>query len=124
MSEEANISSDWFIGEDKIFAFTIYQKTAAGVLTTTPQDISGWALRWDLRRSHLEGDPVVLSKSTGGSGITITSGPAGTGQIAIADTDTDALPPKLYYHALKRTDADSETVLLQGFATLRKVTTR
>lgn len=123
MSEEANISSDWFVGEDKIFAFTIYQKSAAGVLTTTPQDISGWSLRWDLRRSHQEGDPVVLSKSTA-AGITISDGPNGQGQIAIADTDTDSLSPRLYYHALKRTDADSETVLLQGFATLRKVATR
>lgn len=124
MAEEANIPSDWYIGEDKIFAFTIYQKTSAGVLTTTPQAITGWALRWDVRRYDSEADPAVLSKSTAGGTITITDGPNGQGQIALADTDTDALPSRVYRHALKRVDDGSETVLLFGNAILKRATTR
>ena len=122
MAEQSHIS-EWFVGEDKTFAFTIYQKTAAGVLTATPQDITGWALRWDLRRSDNEADPVVLSKSTAVD-IVIAPGTGGTGTIAIFDTDTDSLTPLLYRHALKRTDAGSETVLLYGNAPLTKRTAR
>lgn len=123
MAEEANIASDWFVGEDKIFAFTIYQKSAAGVLSPSRQDITGWALRWDLRRSDSEGDPVVLTKATG-SGIAITNGAQGEGTITLVDTDTDSLSPRVYRHALKRTDDGSETVLLFGNAVLKKATTR
>lgn len=122
MAEQSHIS-EWYVGEDKTFAFIVYQKTAAGLLTSTPQDITGWALRWDVRRSDNEADPVVLSKSTAVD-ITITPGTGGTGTIAIADTDTDALPARLYRHALKRTDAGSETVLLYGNAVLTKRTAR
>jgi len=130
MAEQADIGydnnqkPDWFVGEDKIFAFTIYQKTAAGVLTSTPQNITGWALRWDMRRTDSEADPVVLTKASGGSGITITDGPNGQGQVLIDDTDTDTLVPRLYRHALKRTDSGSETLLLWGSASLAKRTTR
>lgn len=124
MAEQSNITGDWYIGEDKVFPFTIYQKTALGVLTSTPQDITGWAIRWDMRRSDSESDPVVLMKATGGSGIAITSGVSGQGEISIADTDTDALTARVYRHGLKRTDDGSETVLLFGNAVLGKRTTR
>ena len=124
MAEEANIPTDWFIGEDKIFAFTIYQKTAAGVLTSTPQAITGWALKWDLRRYDSEADPAILTKTTGAGSIVITDGPNGQGTITIADTDTDSLPSRVYRHALKRTDDGSETVLLFGNAILKRATTR
>jgi hypothetical protein len=123
MAEESSITGDWFVGEDKVFPFTIYQKGADGVLTTTAQDITGWALRWDVRRSDSEADPPVLTKATG-SGISITSGINGQGTVTIADTDTDALSPRTYRHALKRTDDGSETVLLFGNAVLGKRTTR
>lgn len=129
MAEEANIGydangkPDWFIGEDKALSFTIYQKTAAGVLTTTPQDLTGFALRWDLRRTDNAADPVILTKATG-SGITIDAGTGGTGTVSIADTDTDSLASRVYRHALKRTDDGSELVLLWGNAVISKRTTR
>jgi hypothetical protein len=123
MAEASSIVGDWYVGEDKVFPFTIYQKTSAGVLTTTPQDITGWSMKWEMRRSDGAADPVVLSKTTS-AGIAITSGPSGTGTITIDDTDTDSLDPRLYRHSLKRTDAGSETVLLYGNAVLGKRTTR
>lgn len=123
MAEESHIPTDWYIGEDKVFPFTIYQKSADGTLTTTRQDISGWALRWDVRRTDSEADPVVLTKVTS-AGIVITDGPNGQGTITVADTDTDALSPRIYRHALKRTDDGSETVLLFGNAVLGKRTAR
>jgi hypothetical protein len=123
MAEESHISGDWYVGEDKVFPFTIYQKSADGVLSTTPQNISGWALRWDMRRNDNEVDPPVLTKTTS-AGITITDGPNGVGTIAIASADTDALSPRMYRHSLKRTDAGSETELLFGNAVLGRRTTR
>jgi hypothetical protein len=123
MAEASSITNDWYVGEDKIFAFTVYQKTPEGVLTTTPQNITGWSLRWDMRRSDNEADPPVISKTTG-AGIAVTSGPNGQGTITIDDADTDALVPRLYRHSLKRTDPGSETELLFGNAVLGKRTTR
>lgn len=123
MAEAASIVSDWYVGEDKIFAFQIFQKSADGVLTTTPQDITGWAMKWEMRRSDNEADPPVLSKTTS-AGIAITSAAQGQGTITIADTDTDSVTPRMYRHALKRTDDGSETVLLFGNAVLGKRTTR
>jgi hypothetical protein len=123
MAQESHISDDWFVGEAKAFPFTIYQEDATGVVTTTPQDITGWALRWDLRRSDSEADPVVLTKAIG-TGISITNGPLGQGTITLVATDAAALQPRIYRHALKRTDAGSETVLFVGNAVLKKATTR
>lgn len=123
MAEESNITGEWYVGEDKTFPFTIYQKSAAGVLSGTPQDITGWALKWELRISDTSVDPATLTKTTS-AGITINAGTGGTGFVTIADTDTDALSPRVYRHALKRTDDGSETVLLYGDATLGKRTTR
>jgi hypothetical protein len=88
MAEASSIVSDWYVGEDKVFAFTIYQKSADGTLTTTPQDITGWSLKWELRRSDSEADPAIITKTTG-SGIVVTSGVNGQGAITIDDTDTD-----------------------------------
>jgi len=122
MAEQSHIT-DWAIGEDKTFAFTIYQKTAASVLTSTPQDITGWTLRWDMRRSDSEADPVVLSKVTPAQ-IVINPGTGGTGYIVIEDIDTDLLSGRVYRHAMKRADLGSETVLFFGNALLAKRATR
>jgi hypothetical protein len=118
MAEESHIT-EWYVGEDKVFPFTIYQKTAAGVLTTTPQDITGWTLRWDLRRSDTAADPVVLTKATP-TGVTIDPGTGGTGFVTVLDTDSDTLAPNAYRHALKRDDANFETILSYGNAILKK----
>jgi hypothetical protein len=123
MAEESHITGDWFVGEDKIFPFTIYQKSAAGVLSSTPQDISGWALKWEMRISDTAPDPATLTKVTP-TGITINAGTGGTGFVTIASNDTDTLAPRAYRHSLKRTDAGSETELLYGNAVLGKRTTR
>jgi hypothetical protein len=123
MAEQSDITSEWYVGEDKVFPFTIYQKSAAGVLSTTPQAITGWALRWDVRLNDNAADPPIITKTTG-AGIAITDGPSGQGTITIDDTDTDSLAPRVYRHSLKRTDAGSETELLYGNAVLGKRTTR
>ncbi len=123
MAREQHIgaSDEWFIGEDKVFAFEIYSADKA-----TIEDVSGWALAWVLRQQG-ESDAVRLTKTTGAATITITGSfnatPATNTQrvnVIIADTDTDNLQPGTYLHALKRTTDGSETILSYGTATLKK----
>jgi hypothetical protein len=104
----------WFIGEDKTLRFTVYSDTAH----TTCVDVSGYALQYILRKGNSDSDPALITKATGGSGITITGSfnatPASNTQrvlVAIEDSDTSGLKPGSYQHALKRTDAGAETIL-------------
>lgn len=114
-------SQDWFIGEDKTLPFEIYTSDEA-----TIQDVSGWAMTWVLRRIG-ESNAIVITKTTGGSTITITgvfnAVPTTNTQrtnVLILDTDTDNLQPGTYEHALKRTTSGSETILSYGTVELKK----
>ena len=97
-----------FIGTDKTLQFDVNQ-----VDGTTAQVMTGWALTWELRTE--EGGKVLVTKAVG-TGITISNGD-GTddrASIVLADTDTEGLQPQVYYHALRRTDAGSEDVIVFG----------
>lgn len=122
MAIQQNIgaSEDWFVGEDKTLNFEVYDSTGAAM-----QDIAGWSLRFRLRYQR-DGDAIVFTKTTGGSGVAISgtynSDPATNTQravVTIDDTDTDNLQPGNYLFNLWRTDAGSETVLAYGLATLK-----
>lgn len=128
MATESPISraAGWFAGEDKVLKFPVYQ--ADGV---TPEDVTGWAFAWVLRKRDDDPDPPVLEKTTVGGGITITgtynADPAVNTQrveVAIADTDTENLDAGRYRHSLKRTDEGSETILAFGDAYLQRATAR
>lgn len=117
----------WYVGEDKQLSYTVYTTNAKTVI----QDVTGWALSWKLRKKRADADPAILSKATGGSGITITgtfnSDPAVNTQrvvVTIADTDTDALTPLGYWHELKRTTDGQETILAEGLAVLKQAVHR
>lgn len=107
MATQSNITASdyWFIGEDKTLSFAVVDASAVAV------NITGWALEWVLRRDA--GDAALITKTVG-SGITITNGAGGLCSVAIADTDTDNLDEGGYWHALRRTDAGTETVLSFG----------
>ena len=114
----------WFIGEDKILRFTIYTSEAE----TAIQDVSGYALAFDLRKG-VDDSAALITKTTGAGDITITgtynSAPGTNTQkvnVAIADTDTASLKAGDYEYSLKRTDDGSETVLVEGTATLLAAT--
>ena len=118
MAIEENIekSDHWFLGEDKTLAFTIYQADGS-----TPQNITGWALIFVLRRQPATADPALISKTTG-SGITLTTPASGLCEVSIEDTDTEGLSEGKYFYSLKRTDAGEETILTYGYAYLRRAT--
>lgn len=118
MSVEAPISTTYnlFIGEDRTLRFTVVDANDAAV------DISGYALEWVMREKPASAT-ADITKATG-SGITITDGPNGLCEVAITDADTLALLPGTYFHTLRRTDDDSETVLSFGDVILRYAATR
>jgi hypothetical protein len=123
-TEDAHI----FLGEDKILRFLVVD------VEGNPENVGDWAMTWVLRTSDKAVDPAILTKSTGGSGITVTGTYSGTLAshtqrvlVTLLDTDTDAasgVKPKTYRYSLKRTDDGFETILAYGDFVIRKVTAR
>jgi hypothetical protein len=106
-----DITSDdgWFIGEHKILEFTIYQQDNPEAV----EDISGWNFRYTVKTEAHEA-PDLLDKASG-SGIAVTDGPLGKGQIIVDAVDiADGTREGTYEHGLMRTDAGSEAQLLFG----------
>lgn len=106
---------DLYTGEDKTFTFTVYQSDG-----TTAQNITGWALSYRWKRSLSDPDSDAVLTKTTSSGITLTTPASGLCTVTIADTDTDSLEARTYYHELKRTDAGSETILTTGSVLLQQ----
>ncbi len=116
MAKAFNIlaSDEWFVGEDKTIVIDVLQADES-----TPQAMTGWALTWELMDSA--DGPVLLTKTTALSEITISTG-ADTNDratITVLDTDTEGIGPGWYYHRLRRTDAGLELRLSYGDALLR-----
>jgi hypothetical protein len=128
--------NDIIIGDDLAFQFEIFQSDLVATfdattgqdvyVSGTPEDVTLWQFRWELRVKDTATGIPILSKTLG-SGITITgvydADHASNTQrvvIAIADTetysDTDQvlIPPKTYTYSLKRDDAGSEKTLVYG----------
>lgn len=128
--------NDIIIGDDLAFHFEVFQddlvatfdsETGQDVYVSgTPEDVSGWTFRWELRIKDTSTGAPILSKTVG-SGITITGtySPVHASNtqrvvVAIADTETysDAgavlIPPKTYMYSLKRDDPGSEKTVVYG----------
>jgi hypothetical protein len=128
--------NDIIIGDDLAFHYEIFQDdlvatfdSATGqdiYVSGTPEDVTTWTFRWELRVKDTATGAAILSKTTV-SGITITgtydaSHAANTQRVVvtIADTETysDAqevlIPPKTYVYSLKRDDSGSEKTLVYG----------
>ena len=128
--------NDIIIGDDLAFHYEIFQDdlvatfdSATGqdiYVSGTPEDVTTWTFRWELRVKDTATGAAILSKTTV-SGITITGTydadhAANTQRVVvtIADTETysDAqvvlIPPKTYVYSLKRDDAGSEKTLVYG----------
>lgn len=121
-----------FFDTDRLLRYTVYQgdPTAAQIAAgeALPQDVSGWALAWVLRRKVNSEDPPLIEKTIS-AGIEIVgtydAAPGVNSQrveVTLEDTDTydpDANPPVQikagsYVYALKRTDDGGETILAYG----------
>jgi hypothetical protein len=108
-------TDEYHIGEDKSLIFTIYQSNG-----TTAQDITGWSLEWVLKADY-DTSTALLTKTTGGSGIALTTPVSGICTVTVDDTDTDSiLPGRSYVHVLKRTDSGNESILTYGTVAFKK----
>lgn len=112
MALEANVpaSAGWYTGEDKTLPFVIQDDDGNRI------DISDFALTYRLKPNP--NDDAVVSKTLD-SGITITNGSDGEGEIDIDAADTVDLDGGEYSHAMIRSD-EPVTVLFYGTAFLNK----
>jgi len=124
MSYESSIEATdhFFAGEDKTLSYEVFAEDGVAM-----ENVAAFAMEWTLRKSLTSKQPyraqgsVVVTKETGGSGITVTgaydSVRASNTQrviVTIADTDTENLAGGRYVCSLKRTDAGIEAVLSHG----------
>lgn len=122
----------WFTGTHKVLEFEIFANDgiAPDLPTGLPNpnktmvDVSAWDLAWTL--ALVEGGPALITKRTSGSGITITgtynaSRTVNTQRVLVAidDEDTEPLAADIYWHALKRMNADAEDIVSWGSVTLK-----
>lgn len=79
-----------FAGDTKVLDITVKDDEGAVV------DITDATIRWQLARSV--NAPAVLQKAVG-SGITISDGPNGLFEVALANADTETLKGAFYHEA-------------------------
>lgn len=81
-----------------------------------PEDITGWAIKFQLLDSYANWAAPLVTRTVG-SGVTITSGPAGQCQVTLTQTHLDWSPTTAtarYYFTLSRTDTGVEDQLAYG----------
>jgi hypothetical protein len=122
-----------YFDTDKLLRYTVYQGNPSTADITAgavvPQDVSGWALAWTMRKKVNSPDPPLIHKEVG-SGIAIVgiynADPDLNTQrveVTLEDTDTydpDGSPPVeiragKYAYGLKRLDEGVETMLAEGY---------
>ena len=103
----ANLQNfDIFFGQDKVLELTVTDEADAVI------DVSSATFTWVM--SGYPGDTADITKTVG-SGITITDGPNGRIDIALAETDTVNLSANgIYYHELWMTSGTNEFPVLYG----------
>lgn len=111
MAREANIDRDdeWFYGERKTLAYTVYEQD-----DRTVQDITFWTIEW---RLHVRRNAVPSLVRPG----VIVNGLAGLVDVEIAPSDYTNVPPGNYQSGLWRTNLGFESVLAYGHVVIRSI---
>ena len=107
------------LGTDDAIPFVIRASDAADAVCV---DVSSYAMSFKIKRSRRdEDDRTLVSKASGGNGITVSGtfaeDPDTNEQqviVAVADTDTDTIAHSNGVFELKRTDPGAEKVLAHG----------
>lgn len=122
MAEETDIggdNNDFFVGEDKGFELgPVVDKNGV------PVDMTGWDLRFVVRKSDNKADPAMFEKTAVILG-TYSATPASNTQFArvvFTDTETETLKAIPYRQSWKRYDNGVETVLAFGNWEPKRVT--
>jgi len=127
VNEDITKDAAWYVGEDKVLTFTVYTPgTTQAMIDADPtlnrQNLTGYTLVWNLKKNRYAAS-VVLTKATGGNGITLLAQSGATlGQftVTIARADTTGLKAGTYAHAAARTNAGNWDVVSEGAAVLQK----
>ncbi len=93
----------------------------------TAKDVTGWAIRFDMRRSRTSGDVLLAQDAViAGTFDAILNTSTQKVTITIADTDisTDIAESNggTFYYSLKRTDDGSEAILKEGKIVIQRAT--
>lgn len=108
-----------YYGEAKVIEFTVKKavETPAGDgVHYEPEDITGWAISFQMVESWAE-EPLVplVTKTTAAGGVSIVDGPAGVGRVTLPTADTrPSAGAGGYGYSISRTDSGSEAVLSDG----------
>jgi hypothetical protein len=78
-----------------------------------PVDISGWTIRFQVRKRHDSTD-YLITKQTGGGGVAVVNGPVGDFEVTLASTDTAAYTAGDYFFCAERIDPGHRTLLDSG----------
>ena len=109
MAAAINQNIQLAVGEDRVITFTVVD--SAGVAVSIAASTQTW------RVSAHEHSAVNVLQLTG---ALVGGGTGGQFSVTIADTDTDALNPGVYYHEAKVTaGSGAETVVAWGTVDLR-----
>lgn len=99
------------------FQFYVGEDLTVACALSPVVDISGWSLQFTVRPTA--GSPTAyITKTTGGSGITITNGPLSLFTITLASADTSVLLPGTYNYDIQRTGSGVHRELMIGTLTL------
>lgn len=102
-----NQNVEMVAGTDHVITITLVPAT----------DISGLTIDWVLTK--IDGT-VVVTKQTGGQGVSITDGPNGVFTITLADTDTDGLRGEYRHEAMITDGSGNEDVVTKGRVLFRR----
>jgi hypothetical protein len=83
----------------------------------TAFDLTGATIKWQL--TSRPGATAILTKQSGGTGISITDAPGGKFTVAIDPTDTVSVARGRYYHEAQVTDVSTNvSTVASGFAVI------
>jgi hypothetical protein len=111
-------SGKLFVGEDKTFRHETID--ASG----NPVDMTGWDVRFDVRKSDKAPDPAIFSKTAAIVGVYNATRAVNTQRavVTLSDTEMNTVQEKTYRFSWKRMDDGIETVLSRGPFVVEKAT--
>jgi len=120
MALDAPIGGDGvlFVGEDKTFRLELID------LNLVPINMTGWVLRFDVRKLDASPSPPILSFTPTITGTYSATRSANTQRaiVVVTDEDMNKFKAGTYRHSWKRMDDGSETVLAWGNFITQKAT--
>ena len=97
VNQDIGVAEPFVQGDSLTLSIPVFQSDG-----TTPEDITGTAIRWEAQRLiggvPVVVDPPLVAKAVG-SGITITDGPGGVFEVAIVPADSEDLAGAYHHEA-------------------------